>query len=60
MSAGKAVNLQQIFISPSITPVQMFARRQVRKFLQMFRPQGFRNSVLFAEPFSQVDQLATF
>jgi len=60
MSAGKAENLQQIFIAPLFTPIQMFARRQVREFLQMFRPQGFRNSVLFAEPFSQVNQLATF
>jgi len=39
--------------------VQMFSRRQFGKLLQVFRAQGIGNRVFFAEPFAEVNKLAT-
>jgi hypothetical protein len=56
LSRGKVKNLQQILIGQSFPAIQMFARRQFREFLQVFRSQGIRNGMLFTKPFSEVNQ----
>src|SRR5437879_12818020 len=38
--------------------VQMLARRQVRVFLKMLRPQRLADRVLLTEPFAQVNEFA--
>src|SRR5689334_6217266 len=39
--------------------VQMFARRQIGVFFEMFRPQRLGNGVFAAKPFAEVNQFAT-
>ncbi len=39
--------------------IQVFARRQVGEFFKMLRPERLGNDVLAAEPFAEVNQLAT-
>jgi hypothetical protein len=40
--------------------VQMLSRRQVFKVFEVLGAKGFRNHIRFAEPFAEVNELASF
>src|SRR6266540_45322 len=46
------------WIRLSLGLVEMFTGRQLSVFLQMFRPQRFRDGVLLVEPLAEVNQTA--